>query len=366
MASVYTNNLTLTEIATGEQAGVWGFTTNVNLELIGEAMGSGTYSAFPTDADSLATLPNGTTSALRSIWLDLTSEPSTPLTATRTLTIGPNTISRLMFIQNSTTGGQTVTIAQGSGATVDIPSGQTKAIILNGAGAAAAVTDAFLTLTQTQSNIGTLNVAGNADIVGSLTANQTTVGTLDVSGNTTIVGTLDVSGNTTIVGTLDATGNTSIDGTLDVSGNTVIVGSLTAGQTIVGSLDVSGNAVIGGFLTASQTTVAMTATPVVANTVLTWVGKRVVNTVAGASGITLPATSSLQTNQSIIIMVLSATTNATMTITPDAADTIKFADPSAGTYSGTQGAALVIGNGGVIELQKTAANVYTAFGSGKA
>jgi hypothetical protein len=41
MASVYTNNLTLTEIATGEQAGVWGFTTNVNLELIGEAMGSG-------------------------------------------------------------------------------------------------------------------------------------------------------------------------------------------------------------------------------------------------------------------------------------------------------------------------------------
>ena len=363
MASVYTNNLTLTEIATGEQAGVWGFTTNVNLELIGEAMGSGTYSAFPTDADSLATLPNGTTSALRSIWLDLTS--TTSLTAKRTLTIGPNTISRLMFIQNSTTGGQTVTIAQGSGTTVDIPSGQTKAIILNGAGAAAAVTDALLTLTQTQSNIGTLNVAGNADIVGSLTANQTTVGTLDATGNTTIVGTLDVSGNTTIVGTLDATGNTSIDGTLDVSGNTVIVGSLTAGQTIVGSLDVSGNAVIGGFLTASQTTVAMTATPVAANTVLTWVGKRVVNTVATNSAITLPTTNSLQIGQSIIIMVLSATTGATMTITPSSVDTIKFADPSTGTYSGTQGAALVIGNGGVIELQNTAPNVYTAFGSGK-
>ena len=341
MASVYTNNLTLTEIATGEQAGVWGFTTNVNLELIGEAMGSGTYSAFPTDADSLATLPNGATSALRSIWVDLTSTSS--LTATRTLTIGPNTISRLMFIQNSTTGGQTVTIAQGSGATVDIPSGQTKAITLSGAGATAAVTDAFLTLTQTQSNIGTLNVAGNADIVGSLTANQTTVGTLD------------------------ATGNTTIDGTLDVSGNTVIVGSLTAGQTIVGSLDVSGNAVIGGFLTASQTTVAMTTTPVVASTVETWVGKRVVNTFAGDSAITLPAASALQTNQSIIIMVLSATTNATMTITPNGLDEIKFADPSAGTYLGNGvGATLDIRNGGVIELQKTAANIYTAFGSGKA
>jgi hypothetical protein len=285
MASVYTNNLTLTEIATGEQAGVWGFTTNVNLELIGEAMGSGTYAAFPTDADSLATLPNGATSGLRSIWLDLTSQQS--LSATRILTIGPNTISRLMFIQNSTTGGQTVTIGQGSGATVDIPNGQTKAIILSGAGATAAVTDAFLTLSQTQSNVTTLNVSGDADI--------------------------------------------------------------------------------GGFLTASQTTVAMTTTPVLAATVETWVGKRVVNTFAGDSNITLPATSALQTNQSIIIMVLSATTNATMTITPDALDEIKFADPSAGTYSGLgAGVALDIRNGGVIELQKTAANIYTAFGSGKA
>jgi len=285
MASVYTNNLTLTEIATGEQAGVWGFTTNVNLELIGEAMGSGTYEAFPTDADSLATLPNGATSALRSIWVDLTSTSS--LTATRTLTIGPNTISRLMFIQNSTTGGQTVTIAQGSGTTVDIPSGQTKAITLSGAGATAAVTDAFLTLSQTQSNVATLNVSGDADI--------------------------------------------------------------------------------GGFLTASQTTVAMTTTPVVASEVETWVGKRVVNTFAGDSAITLPAASALQTNQSIIIMVLSATTNATMTITPNGLDEIKFADPSAGTYLGNGvGATLDIRNGGVIELQKTAANIYTAFGSGKA
>ena len=285
MASVYTNNLTLTEIATGEQAGVWGFTTNVNLELIGEAMGSGTYEAFPTDADSLATLPNGATSALRSIWVDLTSTSS--LTATRTLTIGPNSISRLMFIQNSTTGGQTVTIAQGSGTTVDIPSGQTKAITLSGAGATAAVTDAFLTLSQTQSNVATLNVSGDADI--------------------------------------------------------------------------------GGFLTASQTTVAMTTTPVVASEVETWVGKRVVNTFAGDSAITLPAASALQTNQSIIIMVLSATTNATMTITPNGLDEIKFADPSAGTYLGNGvGATLDIRNGGVIELQKTAANIYTAFGSGKA
>jgi hypothetical protein len=109
----------------------------------------------------------------------------------------------------------------------------------------------------------------------------------------------------------------------------------------------------------------MTTASVAASIVLQWVGKRVVNTVATNSAITLPTTNSLQIGDSIIIMVLSATTGATMTITPSAVDTIKFADPSAGTYSGTQGAALVIGNGGVIELQNTAPNVYTAFGSGK-
>ena len=39
MASTYVNDLRLEEIATGEQSGTWGNTTNTNLELIAEAFG---------------------------------------------------------------------------------------------------------------------------------------------------------------------------------------------------------------------------------------------------------------------------------------------------------------------------------------
>ena len=39
--ATYVNNLRLKEIATGDESGTWGTSTNTNLELIGEAFGSG-------------------------------------------------------------------------------------------------------------------------------------------------------------------------------------------------------------------------------------------------------------------------------------------------------------------------------------
>ena len=42
MTTAYTNDLRLSEMATGENAGTWGNTTNTNLELISEAFGYGT------------------------------------------------------------------------------------------------------------------------------------------------------------------------------------------------------------------------------------------------------------------------------------------------------------------------------------
>ena len=51
MASTYVNDLRLNEMATGDESGNWGVVTNLNLELVGEALGYG------TDALSI----NGTT-----------------------------------------------------------------------------------------------------------------------------------------------------------------------------------------------------------------------------------------------------------------------------------------------------------------
>jgi len=142
MASAYTNDLRLEEIATGEQSGTWGDTTNTNLELIAEALGFGTE-AITTNADThTTTVADGATDPGRAIYIKYTGT----LDSTCTITIGPNTISRLHFIENATSGSQDIAISQGSGANVTIKNGAVKAVLLDGAGSGAAVTDALVDL----------------------------------------------------------------------------------------------------------------------------------------------------------------------------------------------------------------------------
>jgi len=139
--ATYVNDLRLTELATGEGSGTWGTTTNTNLELIGEALGYGTQNCFASDADATTTVADGATDPARSMYFKVTS--SATLTATRTLTIAPNTVSRVMFIENATTGSQSINISQGSGANVTIATGKTAVVYLDGAGSGAAVVDAM-------------------------------------------------------------------------------------------------------------------------------------------------------------------------------------------------------------------------------
>jgi hypothetical protein len=139
--ATYVNNLRLKEIATGDESGTWGTSTNTNLELIGEALGYNTQDGFATDADATTTVADGAADPARALYFKVTS--SATLTATRTLTIGPNTVSRVMWIENATTGSQSINISQGSGANVTIATGKTKVVYLDGAGATAAVVDAL-------------------------------------------------------------------------------------------------------------------------------------------------------------------------------------------------------------------------------
>jgi hypothetical protein len=138
MPSTYVNNLRLEEMATGENYGTWGDTTNVNLELIGEALGYGAED-LSSDADATLTMQDATTDAVRALYLKITSSVS--LTATRTVTLAPDTVSKVWIIENATTGSQAISIAQGSGGTVSIPNGITKIVATDGAGASGAVAD---------------------------------------------------------------------------------------------------------------------------------------------------------------------------------------------------------------------------------
>jgi hypothetical protein len=215
MASTYVNDLRLNEMATGDASGTWGTITNTNLELIGEALGYGTQDCFTSDADATTTVADGATDPARAIYFKVTS--SATLTATRTLTIAPNTVSRLQFIENATTGSQSINISQGSGANVTIASGETKAVYLDGAGSGAAVVDSFATFSVANarfadgsnsapsisftSDTNTGIYRGGTDILKFVTAGTDAI-TIDASQDVTLAGSMQVDGAVDMASTL--------------------------------------------------------------------------------------------------------------------------------------------------------------------
>jgi hypothetical protein len=192
--ATYVNNLRLKEITTGDEDGTWGTSTNTNLELITDGFSYGTKE-MAADANETFTMPDGTADDSRSFYLKITSAVS--LTATREVTLGPNTVSKVWMIENATSGSQIITIKQGSGATVNVPNGSKVMVVTDGAGAGAAVFNANPT-----------EIGGTVTSVG---------GTGTVSG-LTLTGTVTSSGNLTLGGTLDAIDLTSgVTGTLPVA-----------------------------------------------------------------------------------------------------------------------------------------------------
>jgi hypothetical protein len=137
--ATYNNDLRLKEITTGDEDGTWGTSTNTNLSLIADAFSLGTKQ-MAANADETFTIPDGSVDAARSLYLKITSAVS--LTTTRTVTLAPNTVSKVWIIENATTGGQSIAIAQGSGGTVTITNGSKVMIATDGAGAGAAVVNA--------------------------------------------------------------------------------------------------------------------------------------------------------------------------------------------------------------------------------
>jgi hypothetical protein len=155
--ATYVNDLRLKEIATGDESGTWGTSTNTNLELIAEAFSFGTED-FASDADDTLTIADGATDPARSLYLKVGT--TTTLTATRNLTLAPNDVSKIWIIENATSGGQSITVKQGSGTSVTITNGAVAVVYSDGGGAGANVVNAFTDL-NVASNI-TLDGAGIA------------------------------------------------------------------------------------------------------------------------------------------------------------------------------------------------------------
>ena len=164
MASVYTNHLRLEELGSGEQSGTWGDTTNTNLELIAEAFSySFTGEAIPDASTHDITMANGASDQARSLYLKLTGGGQAC-----TVTLKPPDLSKVWLIENTTS--FTLTMKQGSGATVAIAAGQVKMIATDGQGSGAAVYDLL-----TDVNLAGTTIAAALTVSGATT--QTGVST---------------------------------------------------------------------------------------------------------------------------------------------------------------------------------------------
>jgi hypothetical protein len=183
--ATYVNDLRLKEITTGDESGTWGTSTNTNLELIAEAFSYGTE-VITTNADThTTTIADGSTDPGRSLYLKYTGT----LDSACTITIGPNTVSKVWIIENGTSGSQDIIISQGSGATITIPAGDTKVVYSDGAGAGAAFVDAFASI-----NVGvltgtSLDISGDIDVDGT-----TNLDVVDIDGAVDMASTLGVTG----------------------------------------------------------------------------------------------------------------------------------------------------------------------------
>ena len=240
--ATYVNDLRLKEIGTGESSGTWGTETNVNLELIGEALGFGTE-GITTNADThTTTIADGSTDPGRAMYLKYTGT----LDSACTITIAPNTISRMQFIENGTSGSQNIIISQGTGANVTIPAGDTKAIYLDGAGSGAAVVDAYASLNVVDLKVeddltvtDDLIVNGDIDLEGAIDVNGTAnLDVVDIDGAVDMASTLTVAGVVDITDTTDSSDATGDTGALRTEGGASIAKKLYVGT----DLDVDGTA----------------------------------------------------------------------------------------------------------------------------
>ena len=151
MPSTYTTNLGIEKIATGEQSGVWGATTNTNLDILDQAV-NGIVSVTLASAGTSGspnTLPvtSGALSDGRNKFIEFVDGGD--LGATAYVQLTPNDAEKVVFMRNSLSGSRSVIVFQGTynaSNDFEIPAGKDVVLKFDGAGASATVTNVFNSL----------------------------------------------------------------------------------------------------------------------------------------------------------------------------------------------------------------------------
>lgn len=188
MSATYSTNLALELIGTGDQAGNWGATNNLNLgTLIEQAISGYVTQAVSTGTDTTLTMSQGASATARNMFIELTGTGG----ASTNLIVPAN--KKLYFIYNNTSAGQ-VTVKVSGQTGVSVVNGTKVVLVSNGTDIVNATS--YITSTGSASSIAN---AGGWNVTPSGTKlyfnyNGTDVASLDSSGNLITLGTVSAGG----------------------------------------------------------------------------------------------------------------------------------------------------------------------------
>jgi len=187
MPSTYTLNNGIELIATGEQSGTWGDTTNTNFQLLDASL----------DGQVTVTLPSaGTSGSPNDLPIDegatsngrnrlVIFNDGSDLGATAYVRLTPNDAEKIIYVRNSLSGSRSILLFQGNYSAsndYEVPAGKTAVVYFDGAGTGAVAANIF-----DDAYIEALTTVSGAAVGTTLT-----VGTsLNIASSTTVDGVLD-------------------------------------------------------------------------------------------------------------------------------------------------------------------------------
>ena len=244
MASSYTTNFGIEEMATGDQSGDWGTTTNFNFDILDRITA---YKAVALSDASTATLtvreasPGSGTENLQDGMFRVIKFTGS-LSQNCTITIAPNTTTAFFVFIDGTSGGFSLIFSQGSGDNYTLASGTRALVYCDGAGSGAAVAPALVEPLTTRGDIVVRNASnltarlavGSANYV--VLTDGTDVAWGQVSLTAGVTGTLPTgNGGTGSTSTTYCALGTNVSGTLPVANGGTGATSLTDGGVLLGS-----------------------------------------------------------------------------------------------------------------------------------
>jgi hypothetical protein len=232
MASTY-SDLKIELIATGEQSGSWGTTTNTNLgTALSEAITGSADVAFSSADVTLTLTDTNNAQTARNLRLNLTGTSG----GARNLILGSGCqIEKFYLVNNGLA--DAVTVKNTSGTGIAIPANASAFVYNTGVNVVDALSYFSGTLISSSATItgGTINGTS----VGASTASTGAFTTLAASGNASVTGTLGVTGNATFTNDLTVDGNTTLG---NASGDTITLNAATA--TIPNNLNFNGTGTV--------------------------------------------------------------------------------------------------------------------------